>query len=476
MSEQTPSDPANGARPRYRYVAKSDVGLTRSNNQDSGYAGPNLLVIADGMGGHAGGDVASSIAIGEITHLDHEEHGNDALEALRLSIMHANEQVVDRVAVEPKLAGMGTTVTALLRHGDRFALAHIGDSRGYLLRDGQLHQVTHDHTFVQLLVDEGRISPEEAERHPQRSVVMRVLGDVGSEPEMDLSVRSVVPGDRWLLCSDGLSGFTTDAKIESTLRETPDLDQCADRLIRLAFDGGGADNITVVLADVVDGDEPATGEDRTDVDIVGSAALNPHTPSTQTPETAQIRASESIGSPIEAGADNPDSAADHESDDVEDWEDVEERERRRGRIRRAIVGLIIVIVVVGGAWAGYAYTQKQYYVGPYQGRIAVFQGISQDLGPLHLSNLHDKKNIGIKDLPVFAQQRVRETIPASNLDGAKEIVENLRQEAKANPVTIPRPSPLPVRPGVTKPTPSASPTSAPATSSTSPTPSEGGEP
>ncbi|GAB3562715.1 PP2C family protein-serine/threonine phosphatase [Spelaeicoccus albus] len=460
------------AAPRYRYISRSDVGLTRSNNQDSGYAGPNLLVVADGMGGHAGGDVASSIAIGEISHLDHESHGADALEALRLAIMHANEQVSARVAVEPKLAGMGTTLTALLRHGDRFALAHIGDSRGYLLRDGKLIQVTHDHTFVQLLVDEGRISAEEAERHPQRSVVMRVLGDVGTQPEMDLSVRAAVPGDRWLLCSDGLSGFTTDAKIESTLRDVADLDACADKLIRLAFDGGGADNITVVIADVVAGDEPITDDDRTDPDIVGSAALNPHTPSTHTPDTAQIKTSESMGAApgepygLTANGHSASGPSD-EGGELPDFSDEEdERAHRRGRVRRALVGLLVIIVLIGAGWAGYAYTQKQYYVGSYQGQIAIYKGISQNLGPIQLGHLYKKQNIGLAELPDFAQQRVSETIPAGNLRAARKIVSNLRGEINPNPVKIPQPKNPKTRPGVTEPTtePSSTPSAGPSTS------------
>jgi serine/threonine protein phosphatase PrpC len=145
-----------------RYAARSDVGLVRANNQDSGYAGPHLLVIADGMGGHAGGDIASSLAIGELAPLDGESHGTDALGHLSEAVYAAHRELLGRVAEEPNLSGMGTTVTALLRSGARFALAHIGDSRAYLLRDGELVQITRDHTFVQRLVDDGRLTPEEA--------------------------------------------------------------------------------------------------------------------------------------------------------------------------------------------------------------------------------------------------------------------------------------------------------------------------
>ena len=184
-----------------RSAARSHTGLVRKNNQDSGYAGPNFLLIADGMGGHAGGDVASAITVSRLAELDHEPGGEDALEILRTSILEANDRICRGVGEQPELAGMGTTVTAVLRApGNRFALAHIGDSRGYVLRDDKLQPITHDHTFVQMLVDEGRITPEEAETHPQRSVVMKVLGDVGASPDLDLSLREAQVGDRWMLC------------------------------------------------------------------------------------------------------------------------------------------------------------------------------------------------------------------------------------------------------------------------------------
>ncbi|MGO2860792.1 MAG: PP2C family protein-serine/threonine phosphatase, partial [Brevibacterium sp.] len=237
-----------------RSAARSHTGLVRKNNQDSGYAGPNFLLIADGMGGHAGGDVASAITVARLADLDHEPSGDDALEILRTSILEANDRICRGVGEQPELAGMGTTVTALLRApGNRFALAHIGDSRGYVLRDGELQPVTHDHTFVQMLVDEGRITPDEAETHPQRSVVMKVLGDVGASPDLDLSLREAQVGDRWMLCSDGLTGFADIDDIARTLREVSDPDECCRQLIDLALAGGGADNVTVVIGDVLEG-------------------------------------------------------------------------------------------------------------------------------------------------------------------------------------------------------------------------------
>ena len=240
-----------------RYTARSDVGLVRSDNQDSAYAGPHLLVVADGMGGHAGGDVASSVAVAALAPLDGESHGpDDALDQLETALDDARSEIVARSEADPDLSGMGTTVTAILRAGNKLAMVHLGDSRGYLFRDGTLTQVTTDHTFVQHLVDTGRITPEEAEHHPQRSVVMRVLGDFDADVSADLSVREARPGDRWLLCSDGLSGYVSAETIADTLAEIEDIDACADRLVQLALRAGGPDNVTVLIADVVP-EEPA---------------------------------------------------------------------------------------------------------------------------------------------------------------------------------------------------------------------------
>ena len=219
-----------------RYAARSDVGLVRANNQDSAYAGPHLLVVADGMGGHAGGDVASSVAVATLAPLDDEAHGpDDALEELDRALHAAQDELLHRADADPELAGLGTTVTALLRAGSKLAMAHIGDSRAYLLREGALTQVTTDHTFVQHLVSTGKITAEEAETHPQRSVVMRVLGDFDMEIVPDLSVREARPGDRWLLCSDGLSGVVSADTLAETLRSVTDVGSCADRLVQLAL-------------------------------------------------------------------------------------------------------------------------------------------------------------------------------------------------------------------------------------------------
>ena len=263
-----------------RYAARSDVGLVRANNQDSAYAGPHLLVVADGMGGHAGGDVASSVAVAHLAPLDDEAHGpDDALDELGKAISTAHDELLQRAEENPELAGLGTTVTALLRAGNKLAMAHIGDSRAYLLREGELTQVTTDHSFVQHLVNTGKITAEEAEHHPQRSVLLRVLGDFDMEIVPDLSVREARAGDRWMLCSDGLSGVVSNGTLAETLRDVTDVEVCADTLVELALRGGAPDNVTLVVGDVVEVDGMPDGAGpATNSRVVGAAALDRNRP------------------------------------------------------------------------------------------------------------------------------------------------------------------------------------------------------
>ena len=234
-----------------RYAARSDRGLVRANNEDSVYAGARLLALADGMGGHAAGEVASQLVIAALAHLDDDEPGGDLLGKLDAAVAEGNSAIAAHVEADPELEGMGTTLTAILFAGNRLGLVHIGDSRGYLMRDGELTQITKDDTFVQTLVDEGRITAEEAHSHPQRSLIMRAL--TGHEVEPTLIVREARVGDRYLLCSDGLSDPVSHETIQEAM-QIPDVAESADRLIELALRGGGPDNVTVVVADVVDYD------------------------------------------------------------------------------------------------------------------------------------------------------------------------------------------------------------------------------
>ena len=231
------------------YVAISDRGLVRQNNEDSAYAGPRLLALADGMGGHAAGEVASQLMIAQVSKLDADQPDADLLDALALACAEGNSSIAEEIDANPATEGMGTTLTALLFDGERVGLCHVGDSRGYLLRDGELTQITRDDTYVQSLVDEGSLTAEEASMHPQRSLILKAL--TGRPVEPTLKYREVRRGDRYLLCSDGLSDPVSRETIAEALAEgTPK--EAANRLIELALRSGGPDNITIVIADVVD--------------------------------------------------------------------------------------------------------------------------------------------------------------------------------------------------------------------------------
>jgi protein phosphatase len=240
-----------------RYAVKTDVGLRRTGNEDAAYAGPRLLAVADGLGGHAGGEVASATVIDALRPLDTEVPAGDVLTALEDAVRRASSALGDIVEADPALRGLGTTLTALLWSGSQLGLVHIGDSRAYLVRDGEVFQITHDHTMVQLLVDEGRITTEEVATHPQRSLLLRALGDFTSEP--DLQLREARPGDRYLLCSDGLHGVADADAIGRVLLTVADPDQAATDLVALAIANGGPDNITVIIADVLAAGEADAG-------------------------------------------------------------------------------------------------------------------------------------------------------------------------------------------------------------------------
>jgi serine/threonine protein phosphatase PrpC len=234
-----------------RYSVRSDIGLLREGNEDSAYAGPHLLAVADGMGGHAAGEVASAATITTIAPLDEEDPGPDLVGALADAVAAANQRVQELITSDPATRGMGTTLTALLWAEGYAALCHIGDSRAYLLRDGQFIRITRDHTFVQSLVDEGIITEDDVAAHPYRSLLLRALdGRMIAEP--DLVPLETYPGDRYLLCSDGLSGVVSEQTLHQVLTSVRDLDEATSWLVRLAIEGGGPDNITCIVADVVD--------------------------------------------------------------------------------------------------------------------------------------------------------------------------------------------------------------------------------
>lgn len=400
-------------------VAISHTGKVRSNNQDSGYSGSNLFAVADGMGGHAGGDVASSLAIHRLKHLDQAFPSTAAAErALRDAIADTATELIETVALRPELAGMGTTVSAIVMVDDHAVLAHIGDSRVYLYRDDALTQITTDHTFVQRLVDSGRITPEEARYHPRRSVLMRVLGDMDPDPEIDAFVMQTQPGDRWLICSDGLSGVVDDTHTAKVLGQGLAPGRTADLLLKQALDAGAPDNVTIVLVDV-GGAHPVVSGTPT---IVGSAS---------TPQGIEVPAARpgrtSWLHPGRQAANEPT----HFEPAAEYLEEVIEEDRRRARGRRIwwFVGLVLILAALAGALFGaYQWTQTRYFVGADDDTVVIYRGIQQDIGPVALSSVHEDTGILLADLRAYQRIQVEQTISARSLADAEAIVDRLRPE------------------------------------------------
>ncbi|QYH34859.1 Stp1/IreP family PP2C-type Ser/Thr phosphatase [Salinibacterium sp. M195] len=401
-------------------AAASHVGRVRANNQDSAYAGTHLFIVADGMGGHAGGDVASAITVKHVVEADRIfTDPDEAAQVLHDTLIAANHILSDTVIEHNELTGMGTTVSGMVRVGNKMAMAHIGDSRIYLLRDGEMKQITHDHTFVQRLVESGRITLEEAAVHPRRSVLMRVLGDVDASPEIDTEVFDTRSGDRWLLCSDGLSSFVTEDKIAATLRRVTDPDAATERLVQASLDQGAPDNVTVVLVDI--------GDDETSAHVppltVGSAA----SPLSFEPTIAKkpIRLPNLLLHPLKATQPD-DSHFEPESDEYYQAIIREDRRRVRRRHLSWIAFITITIAAIaGGLIVGYQYTQQQFYVGADDGQVAIYQGVQQDIGPISMSHVYQVTDIRMTDLPLYRRASVENTINAHDLEDARRIVRTL---------------------------------------------------
>jgi len=382
-----------------KYAVRSDRGLVRGNNEDSVYAGPRLLAIADGMGGHAAGEVASKIVIGTVESLDEDRPIADLIGTLRDTVADASAALAHAVNENPSLEGMGTTLTAIRFAGARIALVHVGDSRAYLLRGGQLSQITHDDTYVQSLVDSGKLTADEASHHPRKSVILRALN--GADVDPDISIREARKGDRYLLCSDGLSDVVTATTLLETLASgSPQV--CADRLIELALRGGGPDNITCIVADVVDVSE---GDD---FPIVGGAVT----------DRAQM---------MDSGSNSPAARAARMSrpDEVEP----PAAPPRRGR-RRWLVGGLAALLLVAGAVSGYLWTQKQYFVGRDGNEVAVFRGVNTHFGPVSLYSVIQNSDLKVDDLTQSASGQVVNGITANSRADADAILKRLAAELK----------------------------------------------
>ena len=481
------------SQPLFLYsTTVSDVGTVRANNQDSSFAGEHLIAICDGMGGHAGGDTASSIAIRSLAHIEQDDTGGDVEVISRMmetSVMAAHDAIVGKAKRERKLAGMGTTVTAVALVAGYWVVAHIGDSRAYLLRDGHLSRITCDHSYVQHLIDTGRITPAEAKNHPQRNVVMRVLGDFDIDPHPDISIRKAHPADRWLLCSDGLCGVLEDSTIKETMTALADQGECAQRLVQMALRAGSTDNVTAVIADATLALDADAFDLPHQTPLVGGAAsrnLEPiadivnepvatapalrddHSPAkraaalmqpadTQHNDAAPASAEPSATRVVQPSAvreetgerDNPDTgeipvvqkpdgrlSADPNDPEVAKAirdEHVEQKKATRAKHQRnrlaIVITILLAVAVLFGAGTGtYMWSQTRYYVGNSNGKVAIYQGLPTNLFGLALSHEVSSTSITVSNLPQTWRDQLNRGISVGSLDEAQSHVGIIRSE------------------------------------------------
>ncbi len=403
-------------------AAISHVGRIRTENQDSGYAGTHLCFVADGMGGHAGGDVASAIVTRKAREAD-REYGSaeEAAQALAERLREGNDALQQAMVEHPELSGMGTTASGIIRVGDRVAMAHIGDSRIYRYRVGALEQLSTDHTFVQKLVEAGRITREEAEHHPRRNVVMRVLGNVETHPEIDTAVEQALPGDRWLVCSDGLSSYVDEERIRAILEQGLDTPSTVQRLVNESLSRGAPDNVTVVLCDI-DEHRSSSIEPTT----VGSAAA-PISYEAVEPERTSVSLGQLLLHPRQSRQQPAFEHFEPESEEfLQELLAEQRRMRRNRRISWGVGAVLTVILVAIVSVLFYGWTQDRYFVGVNEaGNVAIYQGIQQQIGPIVLATEVQETDLAIDDLTPFNQRNVEQTISADSLQAAQAVVERL---------------------------------------------------
>ncbi|MBC9958045.1 PP2C family serine/threonine-protein phosphatase [Yimella sp. cx-51] len=424
-----------------RFAARSNLGLgSKTRNEDSAYASPDMLVLADGMGGHAAGDTASATVVAEVMQLDGESWAADeAAQQLRAAVIRANDRLRAEMEAHAETEGMGTTLVAFLLSGNKLAMANIGDSRAYLVRDGVFSQLTKDHSFVQALLDEGRITQDEAEHHPQRSMVTRVLtGREDDEP--DISLREARTGDRYLICSDGLSDYVAGSTIEGIVTSQGSPGDIADRLIEIALKASTRDNVTVVVADVVDGNDPIS----TTPQIVGAAAdrqmgrseddtqEQPQQPRTPAEKAAALQRETAPTPPPHQGPPVQHAPGEDYVDDgdTQGMPQLAEEKPRRGRWRWFALGAVLLAMLAAAGLLGYNWTQQQYYVGADKGKVAIFKGVPQKLGPISLSSVDSTTDMAVSTLPSYYRSRVNATMTAKSKSDASRIVENVRAELR----------------------------------------------
>lgn len=452
-----------------RYVAHSEIGLVRKNNQDSAYVSPTMLVVADGMGGAAAGDLASAIAVRELKDADSTRTGEEMLDVLADAIDAAGAAISELTDADPSLDGMGSTVCGVMFDGAQLGLANIGDSRAYRYRDGRFTRLSRDHSWVQTLVDEGRITEAEALEHPHRSLILRVInGQPHHQPDLDLL--DAAAGDRLLICSDGLCGFVTDDVIAA--RMDGDREAVLASLVELAHHEGGQDNITIIVADIVEGEPEGVTQ------VLGAAANLDVDQADRTGEQPAVPA----GSPRP----DPDAGERIRYSPLA-------RRRASTRIKLVLLVLLPLLAIGGGGWAWYSYSQGQYYLGANAETLAIFQGVPAQVFSLSLSHVVQSDTTRVADLPLYYQEQVRGTLPAESFEAAKLTLTELRLKAEAcvkqryerqKPTTAPTATPTasapassPTGKGTGKPSATAGPSASPSPSPTpTPTPSDSSTP
>ena len=403
--------------------AASDVGKVRSSNQDSGYAGVNLFFVADGMGGHAGGDIASAITAQHVATADEPvENSQQAEQKLIDYIWQANQKLSASVQAHSDLAGMGTTFSGMLVHGTSVSIGHIGDSRIYLARDGVVKQITTDHTFVQRLVDTGRISEEEALVHPRRSVLMRVLGDVEQFPEVDLETFETKPGDRWMVCSDGLSGVIPEGLMHRIMLSKSNVQEATDLLVGEALEFGAPDNVTVVLVDVLDASEEA--EVSPSRNFVGSAASEVVIEERKGRRILRILNPMTLIEMLQKPEDPTSFAPESEELLEKILKDTKGRIRAR-RMRQLATYVLLIAIAIYGLFLAYEYTQTRYFVGTNDGVVVIYKGIREDLGPFRFSNVYEVSSISVDSLTDFQREALERSIATESLEDARRVLDQL---------------------------------------------------
>lgn len=406
--------------------AASDIGRVRSSNQDSGYAGVNLFFVADGMGGHAGGDIASAIASQHISLADEPLATSAEAEQKLIDYIYQAKQKIDAsVKQHPAITGMGTTLSAMMVTGTKVTIAHIGDSRIYLARDGVVKQITTDHTFVQRLVDTGRISEEEALVHPRRSVLMRVLGDIEQFPEVDIDTYETKPGDRWMACSDGLSGVVPEQLMKNILLSNVDIREAGELLVGEALEFGAPDNVTVVLVDVIDAkDEIDFSPGRV---LVGSAANEVVIEQRKGLQVLRLLNPLTLLELLQKPEDPVSFAPESEELLEKILKETKGRVRAR-RFRQIATYLLLIAVASYALFLAIEYTQTRYFVAINDGYVVIFKGIKEELGPFKFSSVYEVTDVSVDSLTDFQREALERSITAESPEEAQRIVSQLGGE------------------------------------------------